>query len=227
MCLSSFLSCPRPNPPTSFTFFRFSTTWIIKNAAIPATVLACLQAPSFMKHFVSAVQCHFWRIWKLVFNVLFVAPWTRANIFVAEKLPQKICSCGCGFKVPNGPVREMTKLKVFWRTWEQDVKCVPTNSVLGKFGHFALVEFELLRDHSYSCVIVVLKQWWIVWNVSRLLPLLQREFCRRGCPRSLFSIFCSLMKRCVQVYDCCESGITETRVALVYYLHTCDLILIF
>ena len=54
-----------------------------------------------MKHFVivyvSAVQSHFWRIWKLVFNVLFVAPCTRANIFVTEKLSQKICSCGCGF----------------------------------------------------------------------------------------------------------------------------------
>ena len=54
-----------------------------------------------MKHFVivyvSAVQSHFWRKWKLVFNVLFVAPCTRANIFVTEKLSQKICSCGCGF----------------------------------------------------------------------------------------------------------------------------------
>ena len=49
-----------------------------------------------MKHFVivyvSAVQSHFWRIWKLVFNVLFVAPCIRANIFVTEKLSQKICS---------------------------------------------------------------------------------------------------------------------------------------
>ena len=53
-----------------------------------------------MKHFVivyiSAVQSHFWRIWKLVFNVSFVASCTRANIFVIEKLSQKICSCGCG-----------------------------------------------------------------------------------------------------------------------------------
>ena len=51
--------------------------------SIPATILACLQAPSFLKHFVivyvSAVQSHFWRIWKLVFNVSFVAPCIRAN----------------------------------------------------------------------------------------------------------------------------------------------------
>ena len=60
-----------------------------------------------MKHFVivyvSAVQSHSWRIWKLVFNVLFVAPCTRANIFVTEKLSQKICSCGCGFKNTKFP----------------------------------------------------------------------------------------------------------------------------
>ena len=58
-----------------------------------------------MKHFVivyvSTVQSHFWRIWKLVFNVLFVAPCTRANIFVTEKLSQKICSCGCGLICTN------------------------------------------------------------------------------------------------------------------------------
>ena len=39
-----------------------------------------------MKHFVivyvSAVQSHFWRIWKLVFNVLFVAPCTRVIILI-------------------------------------------------------------------------------------------------------------------------------------------------
>ena len=38
--------------------------------------------------YVSAVQNHFWRTWKLVFNLSFVAPCTciRANIFVTENL---------------------------------------------------------------------------------------------------------------------------------------------
>ena len=98
-CLRSCLAHGRS--PTSFTFFRFSSTGIIRNAAIPATILAYLHALSFLKHFVivyvSTVQSHFWRRWKLVFNVSFVAACIRANIFVTEKLSQKICSCGCGF----------------------------------------------------------------------------------------------------------------------------------
>ena len=64
-----------------------------------------------MKHFVivyvSAVQSHFWCIWKLVFNVLFVAPCTCANIFVTEKLSQKICSCGCGFILSNALMKSL------------------------------------------------------------------------------------------------------------------------
>ena len=86
--------------PTNF-FYVLSFFHHVKNKKCSySSDHSCLS--SFMKHFVivyvSAVQSHFWRIWKLVFNVLFVAPCARANIFVTEKLSQKICSCGCGFR---------------------------------------------------------------------------------------------------------------------------------
>ena len=85
-CLRSCLAHGRSHQ-LLLRFFRFSTMWIIRNAAIPATILACLQAPSFLNHFVivyvSTVQSHFWRIWKLVFNVSFV--------YVQIHLSQKKC----------------------------------------------------------------------------------------------------------------------------------------
>ena len=48
------------------SFFGFSTRWIIRNAAIPATILACLLVTTLVILYVSAVQSHFWHVWKLV-----------------------------------------------------------------------------------------------------------------------------------------------------------------
>ena len=92
-----------------------------------------------------------------------------------------------------------------------NLNAVPTNSVFGQFGHFAPVELKFLRDHFNSCVISVRKQYFYYVNFPLVLP--------SWLPKIPIFYFCYFMKRCVRDYD-----ITETIVALVYYLHTCDLI---
>ena len=108
-------SCPRPKPPSSFTFPSFfplvnnkKCSYSTYHSCLPSTifaalcVLALLSCMSPLVRVISGANG--------LTPISFVVPCTRANTFATEKLSFKNCSCGCGFN--DSPWIKITKIKV-------------------------------------------------------------------------------------------------------------------